>query len=116
MKLGILLFKHGDNLSASLQTKDLCAAEAQIIAKHSVATLKKMRLDENCHLFWEGVKQKATKLDVDAPKLSRKRRAPTRRKKFFGGKAAPEYANDVISDYSRIYFESLDYMIDAIEA
>ena len=80
MKLGILLLKHSDNLSASLQTKDLCAAEAQIIAKHSVATGKMMRLDENCHLFWEDVKQKAAKLDVDAPKLSRKRRAPTRRK------------------------------------
>ena len=50
-----------------------------------------------------------TELEVDAPpKLSRKRRAPTRIKKFFGGKASSENANGVISDYSRIYFESLD--------
>ena len=54
-------------------------------------------------------------LDIDAPKLSRKRRAPTRIKEFFGGKAAPEYANDVISDYIRIYLESLDCIINAIE-
>ena len=80
LKLGIFLLKNSDNLSASLQTKDLCAAEAQAIAKHSVAILKKMRTDENCHLFWEDVKQKATKLDVDATKLSRKRRALTRTK------------------------------------
>ena len=43
----------------------------------------------------------ATKLDIDAPKLSQKKRAPTI-DEFgeynFGGKAATEYAN-VISHY-----------------
>ena len=56
-----------------------------------------------------------TELDVDARKLSRKRRAPTKIKEFFGGKAVLESTNDVISDYSRIYFESLDCIINAIE-
>ena len=74
-----------------------------------------MRTDENCHLFWEDVKQKATKLDVDTPKLSKKRRAPARIEEVLGGKAAPEYANDVISDHRRIYFESLDCVINATE-
>ena len=115
MRIGILLLRHSNNLSASLQTKDLCAAEAETIAKHTVATLKKMRTDKNYHLFWEDVKQEATKLDIDAPKLSRKRRASTRIEEFFGGKAAPEYANDVISLYGRIYFESLDCIINDIE-
>ena len=55
LRLGILLLRHSDNLSASLQTKDLYAAEAQTTAKHTVATLKKMRTDENCHLFWEDI-------------------------------------------------------------
>ena len=64
LRLGILLLRHHDNLNASLQTKDLCAAEAQTIAKHTVATFKKMSTDENCHQFWEDGKQKATKLDV----------------------------------------------------
>ena len=74
LRLGTLLLRHSDsnNLSASQQNKDLCAAEAQTIAKHTVATFKKMRTDENYHLFWEKVKQKTTKLDVDTPKLSRK--------------------------------------------
>ena len=114
-RLGILLLRHSDNLNAPLQTKNLCVAETQTIAKHTVATLQKMRTDENCHQFWEDVKQKATKLDVDAPKLSRKRRALTRIEEFFGGKAAPEYANDAISQYRRIYFESLDCIINSIE-
>ena len=111
LRLGILLQRHSDNLRASLQTKDLFAAEAQTIVKYTVATLEKMGTDENCHLFWEVVKQKATKLDVDAPKLSRKRRSTTRMEEFFGRKAAPENANDVMSHYRRIYFISLDCII-----
>ena len=53
LRLGILLFRHNlsdnlsDNLSASLQIKYLCAAEAQTIAKHTVATLKKMKTNKN---------------------------------------------------------------------
>ena len=77
----------------------------------TVATLKKMSTGENFCLFWEDVRQK----DVDALKLSRKRRAPTRVEEFFSGKAAPEYVNDVVSHYHIIYFESLDCIISAIE-
>ena len=61
------------------------------------------------------MKQQATQLDVDALKLPKKRRAPTRIEEFLSGKAAPEYANDVISYKCRTYFESLDRIIKAIE-
>ena len=114
LRLGILLLRHSDNLSASLQTKYLYAGEAQTAAKHTVATLKKMRTDEKCHLFWEDITQKATKLHVDAPILSRKRRAPTRIGEIFCGNAAPEYA-DVTSYYRRIHFETLDCISNAME-
>ena len=89
LRLGIPVLTHSDNLSASLETKDLCAAEARTIAKHTVATQKNMRTDKNYHLFWEDVKRKATKLVVSAPKMSRKRRASIRIEEFFGEKAAP---------------------------
>ena len=69
LRLGILLLRHSVNLSASLQAKDLCAGEAQTIAKNTVATLTKVRTYENYHLFWEDVKQEAAKLYIDAPKL-----------------------------------------------
>ena len=52
------------------------------------------------------MKQKATKLDDDALKLSRKRRAATRIEEFFDKKTAPEC--DVISHCRKIYVESLD--------
>ena len=55
LRLGILLLRHSDNLSASLQTKYLYVAEAQTTVKHTVATLKKIKTEENCHLFWEGI-------------------------------------------------------------
>ena len=108
LRLEILLLRHNDDLSASLQTRYLCAAEAQTIAKHTVAALKKMRTGENCHLFWEDVKQKIIKSNADALKLSKKQTAPTRIEEIFGGKSAAEYDDDVIFHCRRIYFESLD--------
>ena len=44
--INILLLRHSNNLNATLQTKNLCAVEAQTIAKHHVDTLKKMRTDK----------------------------------------------------------------------
>ena len=61
------------------------------------------------------MKQKTTNLDVDELKLSKKRREPRRIEGFLSGKAAPEYASDVISYNCRRYFESLDRIIKAIE-
>ena len=78
----VFIFRQSDNLSASLQTKDLCAAEVQAIA----AGLKNMRMD----------------LDFDAPKFSRKRRSPKRKEKYFGEKEAHEYASESIKITSRL--------------
>lgn len=61
----------------SLQIEDVCATEAQTITKHIVSTHKKMKADKSFDLFRQDVKQKITMLDVDAPTLSRKERAPT---------------------------------------
>ena len=41
LRFGILLLRHGDNLSTLLQGENLYAAEAQKIAKSTVNTLKK---------------------------------------------------------------------------
>ena len=45
LRLAILLSRHNDSLSTSLQAKDLCAADAQKSSKKTVETLKKMRCD-----------------------------------------------------------------------
>ena len=55
------------DLSRSLEAENLCAAEAQKIAKSTVNTLEKMRRDEKFKLFWKDVKNKAAIFDVDPP-------------------------------------------------
>ena len=76
LRLGILILRHSDNLSASLQAKDLYAAKAKHTANKTLATIKKLRTDRSFELFWDDVNLKAKKLDIDAPKLPRERRAP----------------------------------------
>ena len=104
LKLGILLLRHSDNLN-----------ERSMLSRSS----KNSKAYRCCTCEDEDGRKlpsiKATKLDADAPKVSRKRRAPTRTEELFGGKAAPEYSDDVISHYRRKYFESLDCIIYAIE-
>ena len=78
LRLGILLLRHSDNLSMSLQAENLCAAEAQKIAKSTVNILKEMRSDEKFNLFWKDVENKAAIFDVDPPRLPRKKRAQAR--------------------------------------
>ena len=51
LRLDILLLRHINNLSTSLQAENLCATEAQKIGKSTVNTLKKMRSDENLSSF-----------------------------------------------------------------
>ena len=65
------LLKHADNLSRTLQPKDLSAAKAQIVAELSVKTLQMMRNDESFSLFWELVKLTASKCDIGDPVLPR---------------------------------------------
>ena len=113
LRLGTLLLRHSDNLSISLQAEDLCAAQAQTIAKNTASTLEKMRTNQNFDLFWTDVNSKAEALDVDEPTLSRRRRPPSRIDDYYE-RAAPEFPADVISHYRRIYFESLDCIISAI--
>ena len=103
LRLGILLLKHSDNLSKSLQAESLCAAEAQKIAKNTVNTLKKMRSDEKFNLFWKDVENKAAIFDVDLPRLPRKKRAPARIDDCLGGSGTPEFDGDMVSHYRKTY-------------
>jgi hypothetical protein len=65
--LGERILKHTDNLSKTLQCRDLSAAEAQAVAELTVKTLQMMRNDEAFCLFWELVKLTASKFDVGDP-------------------------------------------------
>ena len=104
MRLAILLLNHSDNLSKSLQAKDLCVAEAQKISKKTIKTLKKMKLDKKFELLWKDVQNKASNLRIDSPKLTRIRRAPPRTDEYPGGNAAPEFEEYIVSYYRKVYY------------
>ena len=54
--LGELLLKHSDNLSRTLQSSTMSAAEGQKVAAMTVATLQSIRLDDNFDLFWKRIR------------------------------------------------------------
>ena len=67
--LAHLLLRHTDNLSRTLQQKDISAASGQQVAKSVVVTLQSLRNDSNFTLFWELVNSKSQKLTVDPPSI-----------------------------------------------
>ncbi len=109
--LGEMLLKHADNLSRTLQSKSLSAAEGQTIAGMTVDTLSSLRNDASFDLFWAKVNDKATKLGVNDPQLPRKRKPPAR---YDDGLSQAEFHDNPKSYFRQIYFEALDLIISCI--
>ena len=65
--IGKRILKQTDNLSKTLQHKDISATEGQEVANLSVQTLQRMRDEETFNLFWTMVQQLASKYDVGEP-------------------------------------------------
>jgi len=110
--LGESLLRNTDNLSRTLQKKNYSAAEGQLTAKRTKEVLQSIRSEESFNLFWEKVNSLAAKDDVNDPVLPRKRKVPRR---FDDGNAEPEHDDSPKDMYRRIYYESLDLLVQAIE-
>jgi len=82
--LGKRLLLQTDNPSMTLQSPELCAAEAHHIAQVVVASLKKECCDEDFNSFWKELENKKADLDNEDSELPRKRRHPKRLTNFFG--------------------------------
>ena len=65
LHLSMLVLNHLNNLSATLQTPDICAAHAQKTASLVTETLQKHCTDELAQLFYDLVKTKALHLEID---------------------------------------------------
>ena len=100
--LGEMILRHSDNLSRTLQKKDLSAVEGQRVAGLVKATLQSMRSTDQFDLFWKVLTRKAEKLNIDEPVLPRKRRAPRR---IEIGESPAEFHSNVIDHYRAFYFE-----------
>ena len=69
--LGQLVLRHSDNLSKTLQSLQIAAAEERKIADMTVTTLPSNRSDANFDLFWSKVTRMATHCEVEDPVLPR---------------------------------------------
>ena len=69
--LGEMILRHTDNLSSTLQSKTISAAEGQEIAKMTIETLKSTQTDESFDNFSEYVTHRVNSIDVTEPILPR---------------------------------------------
>ena len=106
------ILSHTDNLSRTLQHKDMSASEGQAIAAVTVHTLISKRSDEAFQEFWDAIYSKLENVDVGEPAVLRRRKVP---KRFDIGTGANEYPATAEDRYRQIYFEALDLVIAFIE-
>ena len=68
----MMVLDHADSLSATLQTANVCAADAQETARLVVDTITRMRNEQDATSFYEMVKIKADQLSLEEPSLPKK--------------------------------------------
>jgi len=114
--LGKLILKQTDNLSRTLQDPTLSAAQGQSVAKDVVTTLEKDRNNESFELFWRRLKLKREALEIQAPKLPRKRKMPD----WFGTEGNPvnthHFPDSPKDRYRQFYYQAFDYTIQSIKS
>ena len=110
--LGVLLLKHSDNLSKTLQHTFISASEGQSVSAMTVSTLELMRSDQQFDMFWSKVTQKANELEIGEPVLPRKRKRPVR---YEDGQGEAYYPDTPKSLYKVVYFSSLDVINSCIK-
>ena len=76
MVLGERILKHADNLSKTLQHKNIYTTKPQSITSLTVKTLQLIRNDNSYDLFWELLLHQASQCDVAEPVLPRQRKMP----------------------------------------
>ena len=111
ISLGNLLLRHTDNLSKSLQQKSLSAAGGQRLAKLTLDVLTSLRDEDSFKNFYARVLQDQDRLDVNAPSVPRKRKAPQR---LQIGRTDGDFHSTPEDHYRQIYYEALDFVVQAI--
>ena len=101
--LGERILRLADNLSRTLQQKDLSAAEGNHAAHLACETLTSLRKDAEFAIFWQEVMKKQSELDVDEPTLPKRPKAPSR---FKVGTGESHYPSSFEDHYRVQYFEA----------
>ena len=113
VELGELILRHTDNLSRTLQHKELSASESQEVARLTVRTLGTMRNESSFDLFWKKLEMDRTRFEVDEPVLPRKRKCPER---FEVGTAGGVHPASPKIHFLQQYYEALDLIINCIKS
>ena len=74
----MMVLDHTDHLSTTLQTTNLCAADAQETARLVLDTVTRMRNEQDATSFYKIVKIRAEQLSLKEPFLPGKRKVPNR--------------------------------------
>ena len=111
ISLGTLILQHSDNLSKSLQHDTITAAEGQQLTKLTIDVLESIRKEDKFKSFYNRVLLHQNEFDIDAPILSRKRRAPRRLKI---GLTYGNFHSTLKDNYWQIYYEALDLVFESI--
>ena len=101
IQLGVLVLRHTDNLSSNLQHTHLSCYEAQQIAKVCLSTLKGMREEAGFRMFFEKVRTSTQKLEVNDPKLPKKRKVPSC---YEHGEAPAEFVSTVEEHNRQVFY------------
>ena len=110
--LAEMILRHTDNLSKTLQRKDISAAEGRQVAELVKKTLQSLRGESHANRFWKSVTAKAEKVDVAEPCLPRKRKRPAR---YEDGDAEAEFSDTPEHHYRvTLYNEAIDLIVNCL--
>ena len=110
--LGEKVLRFADNLSRTLQQKELSAAEGQLAAELTVDTLAMYRNVEEFSTFWASVMDKAAGVEVNEPILPWKHKVPIT---LEVGRSTGDTPKTPKDNYRRIYFEAFDLIMATIK-
>ena len=100
LSLDECLLRNADSLSATLQSKEMSAAEGKSVATKTLKAVSNMRNEKHFNLFWEKVQKNSRDVSVEEPQLPRRRRMPAR---FETGNAPAAFHSEVKAHYRQIY-------------
>jgi hypothetical protein len=101
-----------DNLSKTLQTKSMSAAEGQALAMLTVKTLEKMRNEGDFKLFFQHLEILRSHTDTEEPSLPRRKRVPSWMEI---GEGSGSHSTSIEEHYRVQYYEALDLAVSSIK-
>lgn len=111
VNLAKLILLHTDNLARALQKPELCVSQAKELYKGVAATLEGIKFND-FEEFWKETFEKSKELEINQPKLPRKRKTPARYFPKENNENSPTTAKDY---YKGIFIQSFDVVLECLK-